>query len=70
MVDSDMYLLIDMFLTLAASVRASHICFNTMSPFCDLHDDDLFYPDLSMIYTHSQCVWLSCVFILLDQQPS
>ena len=51
MIDSDMYLLIDMFLTLAASVRASHICFNTMSPFCDLHDDDLFYPDLSMIST-------------------
>jgi SAM-dependent methyltransferase len=47
--DSEMYYLMELFFLLARSARASHICFNTMSAFCNLHAIDLFYPDIGKI---------------------
>lgn len=49
MSNSEMYYLVGRFLSLAKSVNAAHICFNTMSPFCSYYSEDLFYPDIRKI---------------------
>jgi SAM-dependent methyltransferase len=44
-----MYTLLSYLFRLATRAGVANICFNTMSPFCDLRDETLFYPNFADI---------------------
>lgn len=49
MTDDEMYELLSCFFALLKKTKPSSVSFNTMSPFCDRHDHDLFYPSYERI---------------------
>ena len=49
--DSEMYELLSRLFSMANKAGSSNVCFNTMSPFCDREDHEIFYPKANNIIT-------------------
>lgn len=49
MSDNEMYELLARFFALLGRINPQNVSFNTMSAFCDCHDDDIFYPKYEKI---------------------